>query len=106
MRHRQGRCHGPVTLKEAGKRQATRQKEAERVRTDVVEEMKGEEKRFIQGDELWQIHVPSSPSQQNQFRIDLGDRKFECILYLFLLPTSTLYFDDWSFGTSLENAKL
>lgn len=63
-----------------------------------------EDKRVIQEYTLWRVHVPSCLSQQGQFRIDLGDGKFERILCLFLLAISTLYFDDWSFGTGLENA--
>lgn len=42
----------------------------------MVGGMKGGEKRSIQGDKLSQIRAQSSLSQQGQFRIDLGDRKF------------------------------
>lgn len=48
----QGKRHSPITWKEAGRRQATRQKKAERVGTDCGEKDEIGKKEIYSGDKI------------------------------------------------------
>lgn len=100
MRYRQVRCHDPISQKEVRDEQQDKKKSIKSSDRCGGRDERGREEIYSGR------YALANPCTKSQFRIDLGERKFECILYLFLLPTSTLDFDDWSFGTRLENVRL